>query len=185
LVRITPYTQPPSLDAHLAELGFESQDHTVVMVCGDIASALAQSKHLLLPPALRLQAVPPYDYVATVGRWRGTPEAGIQAHAERVRTAPIQQQALTCIDAAGQALAGGQAAREGSLVGLYDVFTAPEARGRGLARAVCMALLAQAQAEGAVSAYLQVEADNPAARRLYRRLCFEDAYVYHYRVRPA
>ena len=38
--------------------------------------------------------------------------------------------------------------------------------------------------KGAVASYLQVEADNHPARRIYQRLGFADAYAYHYRVAP-
>ncbi len=60
----------------------------------------------------------------------------------------------------------------------------PAARRRGLATAVMGALARQAYAEGATAAYLQVEADNEAARALYDRLGFTDHHGYHYR-RPA
>lgn len=73
---------------------------------------------------------------------------------------------------------------EGDLVGLFDVFTAPHARTRGWARALCRSMLQQAHADGARSAYLQVEADNGAARAVYHRLGFADAYGYHYRMAP-
>ena len=54
-------------------------------------------------------------------------------------------------------------------------------RGQGLARKLCASLLVQAREEGARAAYLQVEAGNAAARAVYRRLGFVDAYRYHYR----
>jgi ribosomal protein S18 acetylase RimI-like enzyme len=82
-------------------------------------------------------------------------------------------------------LACGQFAREADLVGLYDVFTAPEARGRGLARQLCAWLLGRAMEQGARHAYLQVEGDNHAARAVYHRLGFADAYAYHYRTPEA
>ena len=84
-------------------------------------------------------------------------------------------------DADGELLACGQFAIEQRLAGLYDIIVAPSERGRGIGRALCMALLEQAQAAGAQVAYLQVEADNDAARALYRGLGFADAYAYHYR----
>jgi ribosomal protein S18 acetylase RimI-like enzyme len=40
-------------------------------------------------------------------------------------------------------------------------------------------------ADGARLAYLQVEASNAPARRVYERLGFADAYAYHYRSPPA
>lgn len=84
----------------------------------------------------------------------------------------------------GRVLACGQFAIEADLVGLYDVYTAEEARGRGLASRLCRELLSCASARGARVGYLQVDGDNPAARHVYWRLGFVDAYGYHYRVAP-
>jgi ribosomal protein S18 acetylase RimI-like enzyme len=69
----------------------------------------------------------------------------------------------------------------GELLGLYSVLTAPVARMRGLGSALCRCMIARAAAEGARHAYLQVDADNAAARSIYQRLGFSDAYRYHYR----
>jgi ribosomal protein S18 acetylase RimI-like enzyme len=82
-------------------------------------------------------------------------------------------------------LACAQVAREGELAGLYDVYTAPDARGRGLATALCARVLRLAQAAGARTGYLQVDAGNAAALTVYRRLGFLDTYGYHYRLSPA
>jgi GNAT superfamily N-acetyltransferase len=50
----------------------------------------------------------------------------------------------------GAVLACGQYAREGDLVGLYDVFTTGrQLRNQGLSRALCAELLRRAAAEGA------------------------------------
>jgi ribosomal protein S18 acetylase RimI-like enzyme len=70
---------------------------------------------------------------------------------------------------------------EGAVVGLYDVVTAEAARGRGHAERVCRHLLAFATVQGATVGYLQVDAANETARRIYRRLGFADGYSYHYR----
>jgi len=81
----------------------------------------------------------------------------------------------------GMTIACGQFALEGDLVGLYDIVTAPSHRRRGYATRVCAYLLAAASERGARCAYLQVDAQNTAARSLYRRLGFVDGYSYHYR----
>ena len=46
---------------------------------------------------------------------------------------------------------------------------------------MCRHLLAQAAAEGARLAYLQVDASNEAAQSIYRRMGFVEIYRYHYR----
>ena len=71
------------------------------------------------------------------------------------------------------------------MVGLYDVFTHQSMRGQGLSSLLCERLLATAALQGAKLAYLQVEADNQPALKVYGRLGFADAYTYHYRERPA
>lgn len=62
------------------------------------------------------------------------------------------------------------------------VLTAPEWRGKGLARACMRALLSWAGDNGAEAAALQVVADNDPAQHLYAGLGFAQcAYRYHYR----
>jgi ribosomal protein S18 acetylase RimI-like enzyme len=57
-------------------------------------------------------------------------------------------------------------------VGLSAVHVAEEARRRGLARELCLALLAWGAQRGATRAYVQVLADNTAATRLYESMGF-------------
>lgn len=185
LFRITPFSQPADLDGQLAARGFLSEDDTRVMVCTDLPAAIAEAA-ASPPPAVDMswREIDPADYAPIVGAWRGTPAEGVQAHVERLRTCPVAYRAWIGCDATGELLAGGQTAAEDGLVGLYDIFTAPAARGQGLATALCGALLAAAREGGAEVAYLQVDADNRAARRIYERLGFTDAYAYHYRLAP-
>ena len=56
-----------------------------------------------------------------------------------------------------------QAAVEGGVAGLYDVFTAPEARGRGLARALCIELLRIAHCAGLVVEFVRRRVERAAA----------------------
>ena len=176
LVRITPFTRPPTLDTELAERGLVRIDDTRVMVSPDYLAPEAVS----LPFRCRVEAAGHQAFAQQVGELRGSPLAHRQAHAERLALSPVPFQALLIVRDS-KLLACGQMAIENDLVGLYDVFTAPQARGRGFAQALCRLLLAEARLRGARHAYLQVDADNLPARAAYHRLGFVDAYAYHYR----
>ncbi len=186
VVRITPFTEPPGLDAELAARGFGLLDDTRVMVCPALSAAVTTAPPAL-PKGLHWAALPAPEFAEAVGALRGSPPEQRRAHAERLRHSPVPYEGFAIVDAAqgGRVLACGQFARESALVGLYDVFTAPDARGRGLATLLCRRLLDLAQAAGARTAYLQVEADNVPARAVYPRLGFADGYAYHYREAPA
>ena len=123
-------------------------------------------------------------FARLVGGFRGSNPAECNAHAQRLAHSPVPYRGYAVIDPDGVAVACGQAAAEGDLVGLYDVYTVPSARGQGLAAALCGILIDDARERGARVAYLQVDAANEAARRIYRRLDFADAYSYHYRTPP-
>lgn len=180
IVRITPTTCPGTLDDELARRGWALFDDTRVMARSGLAGLRAPAA----PAGFTWSEPEAPRYAACVGTWRGSVPAMQEAHAQRLRLSPVPYQALLLHDEHGRAVAGGQRAQDGEMVGLYDVYTVPEARGRGLARLLCLRLLADAAEQGARVAYLQVEADNAPARAVYQRLGLRDAYAYHYRQAP-
>ena len=181
VLRLTPFSRPDGLDATLAARGYRQLDDTRVMV----APTLPTVAHLQadpLPSGLQLQPLAAAAFAEVVGDLRGSPTGQRAAQAQRLALSPVPYQGwvLRRHDD-GAVLACGQTAVEADLVGLYDIFTHPDARGQGLARKLCAALLVQAQMAGASLGYLQVEADNTPARAIYHRLGFVDGYSYHYR----
>lgn len=176
IVRVTPFSQPAGLDEGLAALGLQRFDPTKVLAA-DLGAFDGPGP---LPPGLMLSPLSPTVFAGIVGGLRGSPASQQSAHAERLTASPVPFHAFALLEH-GEVLACAQYAREAEFVGLYDVFTAPKARNRGLARALCRALLARAAAQGARTAYLQVDAGNAAALAVYRRLGFVDGYPYHYR----
>lgn len=178
LVRITPFSEPAGLDGTLEALGMTPLDDTRVMVRPQLDRLEPRS----WPSGLVLHAVGHEAFAQAVGRLRGSPLAQRQAHAERLALSPVPFHGWVVKQGdAGRVVACGQFALEGALAGLYDVFCDEALRGRGVASALCAALLDEAGRRGAQAAYLQVEADNAPARRVYHRLGFADAYAYHYR----
>jgi ribosomal protein S18 acetylase RimI-like enzyme len=176
VARVTPFSQPEGFDAAFAALGYQSFDTTHVMVA-DIAP---QQPARALAAGLSLERADAASYAEIVGIFRGSPAAQRSAHAQRMSLSPVPYQGFL-LKRAGELLACGQFAREGEFVGLYDVFTAPQARGQGLAKTLCAQLLAEASRQGARTAYLQVTAGNASAIAVYRALGFAPGYDYHYR----
>ena len=73
---------------------------------------------------------------------------------------------------------------DGELAGLFEIATAEAARGKGFGRRIVLSALKWARLRGAREAWLQVEAANVAARRLYAAIGFSEVYRYHYRRPP-
>lgn len=180
-MRITPFTQPAELDQWLEQQGWARIDDTRVMVLPSLA-ADAGGDEPGLPPGSRLLPLDAAAFAEVVGALRGSPPPQRLAHAQRLRASPVACSGWAVM-VGDDVVACGQFAIEDDLVGLYDVFTAPSFRCQGWASRLCRALLNQARAQGARTAYLQVDADNAAARAIYHRLGFTDAYAYHYRCR--
>jgi GNAT superfamily N-acetyltransferase len=67
------------------------------------------------------------------------------------------------------------------LVGLFEIATSRSRRGEGHGRRVLLSALRWAYSRGGRVAWLQVEADNAPALRLYSSLGFGELYRYHYR----
>lgn len=179
--RITPFTQPATLDGELAARGFAREDDTRVMSCElEVAPAVPAAAAILGPDAT-LDAVDAIEFAESVGQLRGSPPAQRAAHAKRLADSPLRALRVA-VTHDNQPVCAGQCLIEGELAGLYDIVTAPALRGKGLASAVTRWLLARAHALGARRAYLQVDADNAPARSIYRSLGFEDQYSYWYRV---
>jgi GNAT superfamily N-acetyltransferase len=176
VVRLTPFSEPGGLDEALAQHGLLAFDDTAVMVA-DLADIPPQEP---LPAGLHLVPSGPDDYARIVGSLRGSPVDQQLAHAQRLTLSPVPYQGWL-LRRDDEVLACGQFAREAECVGLYDVYTAPQARNLGLSRALCSALLQRAASQGARIAYLQVDGDNAPARAVYHRLGFSDGYRYHYR----
>lgn len=176
LARITPFCGPPTLDADLADRGWRRIDDTRVWLRDGLADHVPSP----LPNGLSLAPQGHELFAQTVGQLRGSTLAQRQAHGQRLAQSPVPFHARV-LKRDGEVLACGQFALEGPFAGIYDVFTAPQARGQGLARLLCSHLLAEAASQGARIAYLQVEADNLPALAVYRGLGFIEGYRYHYR----
>ena len=177
LFRMTPFQQPPGLEAALAERGYQGFDPTLVQVAtldhppqdegADVALSSPSVEH----------------FVDAVAALRGSTVAQRDAHYERLRNTPMTIFPALAMDN-GRPVACGQVVLDDALAGIFDVVTAEGARGKGLATRVVTRLLTWAWERGAAHAHLQVEAANAPALAIYRKFGFDTVYEYHYRGRP-
>ena len=70
-------------------------------------------------------------------------------------------------------------------LGIFDVATRPQDRGRGLAAGIVRSLMARAADRGIPEAFLQVGDTNRSAVHLYARIGFTEEYRYWYRLGPS
>lgn len=174
IFRITPFSQPATLDATLAGLGFERFDTTSVETTSldcEIESP-ADCEPMELAP-----------WVDAVGRLRGSDDTARQAHLARLQGSFLPMRALA-IRRQGEVVATGLTIVEGHWAGLFDIVTDPALRRQGLGERLVRGLLAAAHGLGATNAYLQVGTDNSDARRIYARHGFREQYQYWYRGQP-
>jgi len=77
-------------------------------------------------------------------------------------------------------IAAGTASFSQGWASLHGFRTVSRQRGKGCAQDVVAALAPEARARGIERCFLQVDADNKVAIRLYRKWGFETAWLYHY-----
>jgi ribosomal protein S18 acetylase RimI-like enzyme len=174
IFRITPFSEPRELDRELERRGYLRFDPTAV------EAAVIDRSTLCEPEA---QAMELSAWVEAVGQLRASPIDHRSAHLARLQGMPLTMRAVA-IKSEGRVLATGLTIIEDDCAGLFDIITADAVRRQGYARSVVASLLRHAWELGARHAYLQVQEENIAARRLYARFGFEEKYLYWYRGRP-
>ena len=173
LFRITPFSTPADLDRELEWRAYERFDNTAV------ESATIRAAQL---PGGDAQPMELRAWVDAVCELRGSPAAHREAHFARIDGMPLAKLPVA-VRAGGRIVATGLAIVEDDCVGLFDILTHADAQRRGHAKAVVATLLRHAWELGARHAYLQVQEDNVAARRLYSQFGFAQEYLYWYRGR--
>ena len=174
LFRITPFSQPANLDEELERRGYGRFDDTAVESCAIEPAG---------PAAEGVRRLALADWVVAIGELRASSEGHMRAHLARLQGMPLALRAVVVEDG-GRILATGLTIVEDDCAGLFDIVTRDEDRRRGHARTIVASLLREAWELGARHAYLQVQAGNEPARRLYRQFGFEERYMYWYRGRP-
>lgn len=174
-VRISPLA-PPALSGHLDALGWLRLSESLVMRL-DLTDAAVEDA---------LDQIPLKDvgrFVKAAASLDGKGSAIESGLADVVRS--IEPEAgLFVLQQRVRPLAAAVCVHDGDLAGLFEVAVGAAERRKGLGTRIVRSALKWARLRGAHVAWLQVEADNEAARALYDRLGFRELYRYHYRQPP-
>lgn len=177
--QISPAAMPRDLDTELERRGWTIEAPTLLLTAG--AESLTAS--LAAPSDVQVSLAAAAGEAWAAACWPEMDQAEREArHMLVQRILPAHRFAAVEVDGAVAAI--GLGVRDGQWLGIFCMRSAAMHRRKGLARAVLGALVAWGAGLGARSLYLQVEADNAAAIKLYESAGFLAAYGYHYRKAP-
>ena len=174
--KLTPASLPEGLDQALAERGYGHEAATSVQTL-DLTARPAQP----FGPTMLSETLSD-DWLSAVYRLNAIPERH-QATLRQMLSRLAPQACFASLSVEGQAVSMGLGVLQAGWLGLYDIVTLPDQRGRGHARQLISDLLAWAVSQGAHSCYLQVMKNNLPALRLYEKLGCREVYEYWYRVK--
>ncbi|HUQ40762.1 MAG TPA: GNAT family N-acetyltransferase [Acidimicrobiales bacterium] len=173
IFQVSPASEPAGLDDVLEERGYEQFSPTEVQVArlDDLAGA---------PPG-RVLLRENLDE-GWVDVWRDIHQATASegGTARSILTRSEIPTVFALLEVDGAIVSVGRGALDRGWLGIHNMATVPSHRQQGSARQILSALAAWGVREGANRAYLQVAADNEAARRLYASVGFDAAYRYFY-----
>jgi GNAT superfamily N-acetyltransferase len=165
------------LDSLLDAMGWETFDESLVMAAGLDPADFSET----------VDQVPLQD----VGRWV---DAWLALAGDGRERKPGMVEVISAIkaetglflveDGMGSPVSAVRCVRDNDLAGIFEMETEAARRRRGYAASVLASALKWAISRGARTAWLQVNAENLAARQLYERFGFGEVYRYAYRRAP-
>ncbi len=171
IFRLISIVDHEELDAYLKDRAYVRAEPTMVLT----ASTSTQA------PSTDWRLVPMGEWLDVYASLSGMPETAKRLHGA-ILTAIRSDCAYAVLRDGSWPVACGLGVAEQGLVGLFDIVTHPEHRQHGFATELVQAILTWGRERGAETAYLQMVADNHAARALYAKLGFSELYHYWYRV---
>ena len=174
IFRITPFSSPSDLDSYLEAQGYQKIDPTLVLTHTFVDLEIQRS------PLGDLISLPLESWLDIFCGFLDEPIESHQAHRKILQAIPSPK-IFAILFLEDQPVACGVGSYVEKHLGLFDLLTHPDHRGKGHGTSLVLQILRWAQEQDAQLAYLQVVEANQAAIGLYRKLGFKKAYRYWYR----
>ena len=173
--QVTSASKPDGLDKSLEDFGFAFEMRTYLQTA-------PIDRLLHFEPTIKVEIL-----TDPVPAWIHTyaEAGGFGKHSMKIREGIFRRTALDKAFALAKTdedgMGAGLGILEGDWLGLFGIETLPGQRRKGVATAVNYALASWGAQRGARRVYLQVEASNDSALKLYSKMGFETEYHYWYR----
>jgi GNAT superfamily N-acetyltransferase len=181
IFRLTDAFSPPGLDAALAARGYSREVETLVRTLDLAADGVDHG--FTLPPGAKIVERSEADGLRDVHLLKHASAELMQQDAHR-QMLWRGTQVYASLKTINGLAATGMARVERDHVGIFAMRTAERARRKGYASMLVSYLLGWAAAHGARTAFLQVDAANTIANRVYDKFGFAAQYAYWHRVAP-
>lgn len=174
--KMTSAVFPGNLDERLDVLGYQ-KDSAVSVQTFDLAGVDAQAagSGLQIQEALSAEWLEGFSTMSAVS-------VAHQKTLQSILNNIVPRRCFVSLKINGRQIACGLGVLQSGHLGLFDIVTDRDFRGRGYARRVVDGILAWGKQNGAQTAYLQVVLDNTPALRLYSKIGFLQQYSYWYRI---
>ena len=179
IFRIPSFTQSDEYDDYLANSGYQKQSLSLVLSSA-LSADDAQQNQSLKSAYVEVISDDASQWLESYCQLSGQTLDHQAAHLsilERIKGATF----FALLKVNGEVVACGLGVVDNGMLGIFDVYTGEQCRGKGYATYLLRSIFAWALDIGATSSYLQVVADNDNAIKMYEKLGYRQVYQYWYR----
>jgi GNAT superfamily N-acetyltransferase len=179
IFRIPSYTQSEKYDEYLGNRGYQKQSLTLVLNCPLTADS-AKQENRLKGRSVEVVSKCADKWLESYCLLSGQSLDHQSAHLsilEKIECATF----FALLKINGEVVACGLGVVENEMLGIFDVLTRQQDRGKGYATYLLREIFSWALTVKATSSYLQVVAENNSAINLYHKLGYQQRYQYWYR----
>lgn len=177
IFKISPLTNP-DLDPMLEARGYHIE-HSVAVMTKRLDDVQPYEPH----HPLKIEDTVSSEWIEGLFRMKEVNNSNHRRVVPQMYSAIPMREIAVSLRAENRISATGLGIIDRDYVGIYAIHVDQKLRRMGIARDVVSTILSRGAQKGAMSAYLQVVADNHPAKSLYRSLGFTDSYRCWFRVK--